>query len=721
MTIQQKSLLIILVGVIGTIGIVYTISDVIVTASFQKLENSYVRNNSSRIYEIIDNELSHLSSIAKIYSANLDTNEKIFSELSVTNTIPVAQFNVLAIFDKDGSLLHGYVGETGTFKSQELPIGWQKRLSPQHPLYIPRDGRGKSKGIIKMPDGRALLASSIPIRNKFSHGVFSGTLILGKLFDLNKIQGLAKVSNVSISLLNLEQLSDEDADSGFYKSMALNAPYQIRIVDEKSINGFLLLKDIRNRAGYVLKITFPREIYHQGKSTLEYYTNLLLLIGIVIVIFVHLLMDQLVLSRLKRLGNGIRKVHNSADLKLHINMNGNDEFKYLADNFNELLDGLALTQAQLEKQIEERIEVEKEIRKSQGLYNQAELIGKLGHWEWDILNNCMLSCSEQFSRIFNMSVEESINCFSSLENELEYVHIDDRERVKKHILEAYEKNEMLDVEYRIISAIGAERYVHKISEQLREQPDSSIRAVGTLQDITRQKESQEKLELYQKKLRSLMSELALFEEKERRRIAEGLHDSTIQNLGLSKFKLAVFKNTLDENISIDILDEVTSIIDKAIDDTRTLVFELSPPILYDLGFIPAIEWLAEQFHQERDLTCEVLDDGKNKSLDNASKVMLFQIVRELLINIVKHSQARKATITITKVDDHINIVIKDDGIGFDISKQERSIAGQQGFGLFSIRERLNNIGEVLLIETSPENGTIISFSAPLNLMEVNAA
>ena len=720
MTIRQKTLLIILVGVIGTIGIVYTISDVIVTASFQKLENSYVRNNSSRIHEIINNELTHFSSFADNYSAYMDINNKGFTEYLAGDTIANEQYNVLVIYNNDGILLHGYFKDAGASNPQELPLNWQKRISPEHPLFIPRDGQGKSDGIIKMPDGRALLLSSNPIRNKFTDGVTTGTLILGKLFDSNKIQRLTKISNMSFNLLNLEQLSDDDPDSGFYKSMNLNAPYQVRIVDEQTINGFLLLKDVRNRRGYVVQISFPRDIYHQGKATLNYYTKLLLLIGIVIVLIVHLLMDQLVLSRLKRLSNGIRKMHNNEEFNLHISMKGNDEFKYLADNFNELLDGLRLTQAQLEKQIAEKIEVEKEIRKSQGLYNQAELIGKLGHWEWDVLNDCLITCSEQFARIFDLSVEEIKARFSSLENELVYVHTEDRERVEKCMLEAYQNDEMLDIEYRIISAAGTERYVYKISERLRERPDSSIRSVGTLQDITRQKESQEKLELYQKKLRSLMSELALVEEKERRRIAEDLHDNTIQILGLSKFKLAVFKDTLDEEISIEILDEVILTIDKAIQDTRTLVFDLSPPILYDLGFVPAIEWLAEQFYLERGLACEVVDDKENKSLDNGSKVMLFQIVRELLINIVKHSKASKATIAVSKVGEQIKIVVKDNGIGFDKSILDSSIAAQQGFGLFSIRERLNNIGEELLIETSPENGTKVSFSAPLILMEVNA-
>ena len=192
-----------------------------------------------------------------------------------------------------------------------------------------------------------------------------------------------------------------------------------------------------------------------------------------------------------------------------------------------------------------------------------------------------------------------------------------------------------------------------------------------------------------------------------------LHDNTIQNLGLSKFKLSVFRNSLDKDTPTNILDEVILIIDSAIKDTRNLIFELSPPILYELGFVPAIEWLAEKFHLERDLVCEVKDDGKNKPLDHAISVILFQIIRELLVNIVKHAKADKATITMSQIDERVKIEVKDDGVGFDISALGKSIIEPQGYGLFSIRERLSNFGENLDIDSTPGGGTVISFAAPL--------
>lgn len=588
MTIQQKTLFIILFGLASTIGVIYTISNVIVTSSFQQLESKYVRADTQRVFQVLMNELDHMSTFAEAQSdwemffINLDDSSvEDAQEYLIDNSSTIQRYNLVTFFNNDGSLIYSRFKNNNLPGSQALPPSWQEKMSPEHPLFIPRDSKGRSNGLLKMLDGTALLVNSKSIQQNSLEETPKGTLILGQLLDIKKIQRLVRVSNISMELLTFEHASTDNVNGKFYKSLTVSAPHQVRIFDEQVINGFLLLKDVRNQPAFILKISFPRDIYRQGKITLEYYTKLLLLVGITIVLFVLLLMNQLVLSRLKRLDKGIRKVLETGDLKKHIKMDGKDEFKYLAEKFNELLDSLRLSQEELEKQIGER------------------------------------------------------------------------------------------------------------------------------------NETQAKLELYQDKLRSLMSELALVEEKERRRISVELHDNTIQNLGLSKFKLSVFRNSLDKDTPTNILDEVILIIDSAIKDTRNLIFELSPPILYELGFVPAIEWLAEKFHLERDLVCEVKDDGKNKPLDHAISVILFQIIRELLVNIVKHAKADKATITMSQIDERVKIEVKDDGVGFDISALGKSIIEPQGYGLFSIRERLSNFGENLDIDSTPGGGTVISFAAPL--------
>jgi signal transduction histidine kinase len=215
-----------------------------------------------------------------------------------------------------------------------------------------------------------------------------------------------------------------------------------------------------------------------------------------------------------------------------------------------------------------------------------------------------------------------------------------------------------------------------------------------------------------------MSKLALAEEQERRRIAAELHDSTIQDLGLLKFRLSAYLKTQTDNTTTGNLSEILATLDKAINDTRTLVFELSPPILYEIGFVPALEWLAEQFYRQRGLACKVIDDGRDKPLDTSMMVILFQIVRELLINISKHAGATSSSITIKRTGETVSIKVADNGKGFDADRIDDLTSQMEGFGLFSIRERLNSIEGEFSIESSPGKGTSITLSAPLMLEPV---
>ncbi|MFT5134797.1 MAG: PAS domain S-box-containing protein [Gammaproteobacteria bacterium] len=720
MTIQQKTFFIILFGLASTIGVIYTISKGIVSSSFQQLESKYVRANTQRAFQILVNELDHMSTFAQsqseleMFFLNLDqSDDKRIQEILADSSPAFQRFNLIAFFDHNGTLSYGHFKKEYQTDLYSLPASWQTNMSPEHPLFIPRDNKGRSNGLMKMPDDSAIFINSKIIRKNTLNKTPNGTLILGQTIELKIIQRLVQVSKTSMNLLTFDEALSEKSNSDFYKSLSINAPFQVRIIDEQTINGFLLLKDIRNQPAFVLKISFPRDIYLQGEITLDYYTNLLVLIGIATILFVLLLMNQLVLSRLNRLSRGIKKVQASGDLKNHIEINGDDEFNYLARIFNELLDSLQLSREELEIQIDERITVEKEIRKSHSLYNQAELIGKLGHWEWDLTNDRLISCSEQFAHIYDLTIDEAVIRFFSENKLLESVHEDDRAHVKARLKEAFDNKQSLNLEYRIISSSGELRHVHQMGRVLLDRNNTTEISVGTLQDITKQKEAQDKLESYQNKLRLLMSEIVLVEEKERRRISIELHDNTIQNLGLSKFRLSVFKNTLGKDTPTIILDQVIKTIDKAIKDIRNLIFELSPPILYELGFVPAIEWLAEKFYLERGLVCTVKDDGENKLLDVTTSVMLFQIIRELLLNIVKHAKADHAIITIYCVEKRIKIEVSDDGIGFDISSMEKSIVVPQGYGLFSIRERLSTLGEKLVIESNRGSGTKISFAAPL--------
>ena len=162
------------------------------------------------------------------------------------------------------------------------------------------------------------------------------------------------------------------------------------------------------------------------------------------------------------------------------------------------------------------------------------------------------------------------------------------------------------------------------------------------------------------------------------------------------------------------MQDVRRLINQAIRDSRSLIFELSPPILYELGLVAALEWLAEQFCQQHQMTCEFRGDGRDQRLPENLEVVLFQAVRELLVNVAKHARAKKAEISVSRTGGNFLVKVDDNGVGFDDSLVDSASGRHGGFGLFSIRERLTHLGGTLAVDSRPGVGTRITLVAPLD-------
>jgi signal transduction histidine kinase len=240
-----------------------------------------------------------------------------------------------------------------------------------------------------------------------------------------------------------------------------------------------------------------------------------------------------------------------------------------------------------------------------------------------------------------------------------------------------------------------------------------------VRDITERMHWEKRLFAYQAQLRSLATELSRTEERERRRIASVLHDQIGQNLVALKRKLELLSKdiTLSKK-NTGILDEILGLTTQTIRDTSSMTLQLSPPILYELGFVPAVEWLLEQFQQQNLFTYTLKDDGQFKPLNDDIKSLLFQSVRELLININKHAQAKSVKVSIGRRGSFFKISVEDDGVGFTPSKDGLNKDGSGGFGLFNIRERLNFIGGGFTIKSAPGEGSLITMTVPLALEHI---
>lgn len=238
-----------------------------------------------------------------------------------------------------------------------------------------------------------------------------------------------------------------------------------------------------------------------------------------------------------------------------------------------------------------------------------------------------------------------------------------------------------------------------------------------VRDITDRKENERQVQRYQEKLRSLATEITKVEEIERRQIATEIHDYIGQSLAVAKMRIHDVKNVLGQMENArgeDQVLQVLELINTAIKHTRSLTFELSSPILYELGFVAAVEWLSDKMSEEHHLDIRVKSTLLNEeNLNIEMKVFAFKAVRELLFNIVKHAQAENVLIEINKDEHMLMVTVKDNGIGFDRKTNEMNENKEKGFGIFSIRERLMQFEGQFIIDSEIGVGTSVTIGLPI--------
>lgn len=210
----------------------------------------------------------------------------------------------------------------------------------------------------------------------------------------------------------------------------------------------------------------------------------------------------------------------------------------------------------------------------------------------------------------------------------------------------------------------------------------------------------------QESLRTLAADLAVTEERERREIAADLHDRIGQALQISKLLVSRACAAEDVDEAREILGQAEALLASAIQDTRTLIFEISPPVLYDIGLEAAFEWLAENV-TSGPAVVTYSDEGSGPPLQDTMRALVYRMTRELLMNSIKHGHATRIDITTAAVDGQLRIEVRDDGRGFDI---ETSPAN---FGLRNLREQVVGLGGRFELLSRPEHGTVARIWVPV--------
>lgn len=218
---------------------------------------------------------------------------------------------------------------------------------------------------------------------------------------------------------------------------------------------------------------------------------------------------------------------------------------------------------------------------------------------------------------------------------------------------------------------------------------------------------------YRARVRTLMAELLVAEERERQRLAADLHDGLSQTLTLAQMKLAELRAG-KEQVTPERIDTIEELVRSADRAARAICFELSPPVLHHFGLSAALRWLAENVRERYGLDVELRDDNLSNTDGETCRVIVFRSIRELLVNAAKHSGVKHVLLELRREGQRLVVTVLDHGVGM-----EQSGAETRGTGLLSMGERLAHVGGTLEIESKPGQGMRVRLTVPTGPREVH--
>jgi PAS domain S-box-containing protein len=315
------------------------------------------------------------------------------------------------------------------------------------------------------------------------------------------------------------------------------------------------------------------------------------------------------------------------------------------------------------------------------------------------------------------------------------LHPDDLELTIAAWQQVLQNHESFQVEHRLRRYDGIYRWFLSRAVPFFDEQGNPVKWLGTATDIHDQKMAEAALKqlnetLEQRvaertavaeqraaQLRVLAGELTQTEQRERRRLAQTLHDHLQQLLVAVKLKLGRAKGRQSpENVTA-----AMDLIDQCIQASRSLTVELSPPVVYDAGLAAGLDWLARWMREKHGLQVEVRADPAAQPEGEDLCICLFNSVRELLFNVVKHAGESRATVRMNRLNnDQVEIEISDQGCGFQPAIAAPQFTGGPGagFGLFSIRERIELFNGTFELDSAPGRGTRVVLRAPLREVDL---
>ncbi len=305
-------------------------------------------------------------------------------------------------------------------------------------------------------------------------------------------------------------------------------------------------------------------------------------------------------------------------------------------------------------------------------------------------------------------------------NLLELVAGADRDKVADDFHRSMISGQEAMSQFRVIDASGREVWMEDFGKVRRDERGDIVGMVGVLRDVTQRRTAEDRLRAAHEALRSktaqlraLASELTLAEHRQRQKLAQVLHDGLQQILVGARYHMGTLARSGDPRVATP-ARQVADMLGEAIAVSRSLTAELGPPILREGGLPPALEWLANSMRERHGLSVQVRCRGRLPQLREELVVLLFQAVRELLFNAVKHARADRAQVGVLRRGDRITVSVSDGGAGFDPSRLCAEGGPAGGFGLFSIHERIQLLGGRMSVRSAPGRGSRFTLVVPIS-------
>jgi signal transduction histidine kinase len=249
--------------------------------------------------------------------------------------------------------------------------------------------------------------------------------------------------------------------------------------------------------------------------------------------------------------------------------------------------------------------------------------------------------------------------------------------------------------------------LQQANERLEEQVQARTKELNDT--IDQLQSAMKELEQHAGQLQQLTLDVVQAEDRERRRLAEFLHDDLQQTLAAAKFHVSMLgSRIMGDKPALEILVQIKQMLKDAIEKSRSLSHELGPPVLYHNQLDAVFEWLAGQMESKHGLAVQVEVRGSVDSGCEPVRSFLYRTAQEILFNAAKHAHVQEAKLRLQRVHDELWLTISDKGRGFDPA----SLAETAGFGLMTIRERARLLGGRMIIKSAPGKGSIFFVAVP---------